>query len=581
MASPEDVRYSRWLRRAIMLVIGAAAAALGTLLLTAAPASARSVTIPGVGTIDIPDQISAPAIEAPRFEIAPEKMEITPTGTPSDAPVIAEMEFGAQPAMARRALLGGEPRNQQVIEFDVLPEVERLLPFAFPGLDFDTSGGEPAASAPDQLTSAPAPRIEFGAYPGTDLSGEIIELGALPGAADFPPFAETRIGASAPAAAQPSRIADTGFDITASTGGRQFRPATTPGFGVGSLPGVTELAGLARTALGTLPSTDRSSILGGIGIGATPAPGAGQFSPFAGFDISSLPGVMPSPAVTRGTSAGVTTLPAAARLDVGSPGAAPFPAVAGIDVAALPVIGPLADLAGTRTGFGAMPWFGGPEISVDTDTRPAIAQYPSTDDESLTSGFAEQLAPRAATRAEIAASPAQGTTLGEALSGLPFAEALPSMPFGELLEFAMPTELFGFPLPSLGDVLDGRPQVPAPYVAPEKSSGELAVEAARGKLGTNYGMGGTGPDTFDCSGLVQWSYAEAGVATPRTSYDQLAAGTPVSREDLQPGDLVSYYGGGHSALYEGDGKVIHASTYGVGVTESPVDSMPFAGARRF
>ncbi|WP_408637826.1 C40 family peptidase [Nocardia bovistercoris] len=116
---------------------------------------------------------------------------------------------------------------------------------------------------------------------------------------------------------------------------------------------------------------------------------------------------------------------------------------------------------------------------------------------------------------------------------------------------------------------------------PVKTSGEVAVEAARGKLGSDYNMGSTGPDVFDCSGLVQWSYDQAGVELPRTSYDQLTAGVPVSRDDLRPGDLVSFYGGGHSALYAGDGKVIHASTYGVGVTESDLDSMPFSGARRF
>ncbi|GAA5089015.1 C40 family peptidase [Nocardia iowensis] len=119
-----------------------------------------------------------------------------------------------------------------------------------------------------------------------------------------------------------------------------------------------------------------------------------------------------------------------------------------------------------------------------------------------------------------------------------------------------------------------------PRVAPEKTTGEVAVEAARAKLGAGY-ANSAGPDAFDCSGLVKWSYEQAGVSVPRTSYDQLAAGTPVAEEDLRPGDLVSFYGGGHSALYAGDGKVIHASTYGTGVTESPMTSMPYAGARRF
>uniref|UniRef100_UPI003F682DF5 C40 family peptidase n=1 Tax=Nocardia noduli TaxID=2815722 RepID=UPI003F682DF5 len=224
-------------------------------------------------------------------------------------------------------------------------------------------------------------------------------------------------------------------------------------------------------------------------------------------------------------------------------------------------------------------------------------EYPSAgpaDDMSAPFGF-EQLAPpadagahsvAAATLAEQLprlpfAEALRGTPFAEALRGTPFAEALSGLPFADALEFTMPTEILGYRLPPVADLLGARPMVPTPFAAPRKTSGEIAVEAARGKLGTNYGMGGTGPDTFDCSGLVKWSYAEAGVDTPRTSYDQLAAGTPVSRDDLQPGDLVSYYGGDHSALYAGNGMVIHASTYGVGVTESPVDSMPFAGARRY
>ncbi|MGQ4598883.1 NlpC/P60 family protein [Nocardia sp. R6R-6] len=126
------------------------------------------------------------------------------------------------------------------------------------------------------------------------------------------------------------------------------------------------------------------------------------------------------------------------------------------------------------------------------------------------------------------------------------------------------------------------PRAPAPPAAatPQKTTGEIAVDAARTKLGAAYNYGAVGPDAFDCSGLVQWSYGQAGVDLPRTSYEQLTVGTPVSLDDLQPGDLVSFYDGSHSALYAGEGKVIHASTYGVGVTTSPLASMPAAGARR-
>ncbi|MEU1428287.1 NlpC/P60 family protein [Nocardia sp. NPDC005746] len=133
-------------------------------------------------------------------------------------------------------------------------------------------------------------------------------------------------------------------------------------------------------------------------------------------------------------------------------------------------------------------------------------------------------------------------------------------------------------IPGVTDSAVTRTTVPA--VMP-KTAGERAVEAARTKLGANYSTGGNGPDSFDCSGLVQWSYREAGVEVPRTSYSQLAAGTPVGIDELEPGDLVSYYGGGHSAMYLGDGKIIHASDYGSGVKVSPLSNMPVTGARRF
>ncbi|MEU6579237.1 C40 family peptidase [Nocardia sp. NPDC046763] len=146
--------------------------------------------------------------------------------------------------------------------------------------------------------------------------------------------------------------------------------------------------------------------------------------------------------------------------------------------------------------------------------------------------------------------------------------------------FAVPSILP--PLVGIPGVTDpAAAPIPVPAAMPKKTVGERAVEAARTKLGASYSTGGDGPDSFDCSGLVQWSYREAGVEVPRTSYSQLAAGTPVSVDDLQPGDLVSYYGGSHSALYLGDGNVIHASDYGSGVKISPLTTMPMAGARRF
>jgi len=118
-------------------------------------------------------------------------------------------------------------------------------------------------------------------------------------------------------------------------------------------------------------------------------------------------------------------------------------------------------------------------------------------------------------------------------------------------------------------------------VAPIMSLGEQAFKAAEAKLGAPYVYGAAGPDAFDCSGLVQWAYKQAGLNLPRTSYDQAAAGTPVSRDNLQVGDVISFYGGSHSGIYAGNGNVIHASTAGQPVKIAPVSSMPFDGARRY
>lgn len=111
---------------------------------------------------------------------------------------------------------------------------------------------------------------------------------------------------------------------------------------------------------------------------------------------------------------------------------------------------------------------------------------------------------------------------------------------------------------------------------------EGAVAAALGKLGSPYAWGAAGPDAFDCSGLMFWSYQQEGKMIPRTSQAQLAGGTPVSRSELQPGDIVGYYPGvTHVGMYIGNGQVVHASDYGIPVQVVAVDSMPFQGAARY
>lgn len=118
--------------------------------------------------------------------------------------------------------------------------------------------------------------------------------------------------------------------------------------------------------------------------------------------------------------------------------------------------------------------------------------------------------------------------------------------------------------------------------AVELSSGQAVVDAARTKIGSPYVYGAAGPYAFDCSGLTSWAYAQVGKSIPRTSYDQAAMGTPVSRDQLQAGDIIAFYSGAsHVGIYTGNGTVIHALTEGTPLSESPIDYMPYYGAVRF
>jgi cell wall-associated NlpC family hydrolase len=120
----------------------------------------------------------------------------------------------------------------------------------------------------------------------------------------------------------------------------------------------------------------------------------------------------------------------------------------------------------------------------------------------------------------------------------------------------------------------------APVVKAATGAAQTAVNAALSKLGSAYVWGATGPSTFDCSGLMQWAYKQAGISLPRNSSAQAGFGTSVSRDQLQPGDLVAYYSPvSHIGMYIGGGKMVHAPTSGDVVKISPLMS-EYAGATR-
>jgi cell wall-associated NlpC family hydrolase len=106
---------------------------------------------------------------------------------------------------------------------------------------------------------------------------------------------------------------------------------------------------------------------------------------------------------------------------------------------------------------------------------------------------------------------------------------------------------------------------------PPNSRAGIAVRAALSRLGRPYVWGATGPDTFDCSGLTQWSYARAGIHLDRTTYQQIHDGIPVPRAQVRPGDLVFPHAG-HVQMAIGNNKVVEAPHAGATVQISPLGS---------
>ncbi|MGQ4600525.1 NlpC/P60 family protein [Nocardia sp. R6R-6] len=113
-------------------------------------------------------------------------------------------------------------------------------------------------------------------------------------------------------------------------------------------------------------------------------------------------------------------------------------------------------------------------------------------------------------------------------------------------------------------------------------SGTSALAAGLTRVGDPYVWGATGPNQFDCSGLVQWAFKQVGKSVPRTSSQQAAYGTPVAKQDMLPGDVVFFYSdASHVGIYAGNGLMLHASTFGVPVAVAPLGSTPFHSARRY
>lgn len=130
---------------------------------------------------------------------------------------------------------------------------------------------------------------------------------------------------------------------------------------------------------------------------------------------------------------------------------------------------------------------------------------------------------------------------------------------------------------ALSDIISLNTSLPSRGTSRTSSLGARVVEIAKQYLGSPYSYGGSSPNGFDCSGFTQYVYKQVGIDLPRSSSGQADIGKKVSKDNLQPGDIVIFSdtyrsGPSHTGIYLGNGKFIHASTSTKGVIISDLNS---------
>jgi peptidoglycan DL-endopeptidase CwlO len=124
-------------------------------------------------------------------------------------------------------------------------------------------------------------------------------------------------------------------------------------------------------------------------------------------------------------------------------------------------------------------------------------------------------------------------------------------------------------------------QYPKVTIPTANTVGAQALQAALSRLGDPYVWGAVGPGEFDCSGLVMWAYAQVGISLPHYTGSQWDSGVHVSRNDLEPGDLVFFFSNiSHVGMYIGNGLMIDAPNFREVVRVEPIYWSAFAGAVR-
>lgn len=123
----------------------------------------------------------------------------------------------------------------------------------------------------------------------------------------------------------------------------------------------------------------------------------------------------------------------------------------------------------------------------------------------------------------------------------------------------------------------GSASIPLP-----STNGVGALAAAATQTGKPYEWGGTGPFTWDCSGLVQWAFRQVGVYLPRTTWQQAKVGAQVPFFALSPGDVIILNtDASHVGIYAGFGQVLNAKDWGVPVGLTPLSEFDIYTIRRF
>ena len=138
------------------------------------------------------------------------------------------------------------------------------------------------------------------------------------------------------------------------------------------------------------------------------------------------------------------------------------------------------------------------------------------------------------------------------------------------------------PNPSVASATENGDSSTSPAPPPSQYGGVVGI--AMRYLGVQYVWGGASPSGFDCSGLVMYAYAQMGVSLPHSTYAMWNVGSPVARDQLEPGDLVFFDGLNHVGIYIGGNQFVHAPHTGDVVKISSLGESWYAstyvGARR-